>query len=284
MKQYLGVSAIFKDEAPYLEEWLRFYELVGVEHFYLYNNDSSDAFADVLAPWIASGKVTLHSIQGAPAQRTAVRHCLETYCSNCFWLAFLDLDEFLFAPGMTDLREFLRSYEAEPGVVANWVLFGASGHRHRPSDLVMRSYTWRCDLDLVTFEPALLKEPGLDAGDPSSYHPVCSHVKSVVNTRAVLQELSPHHFSYRDGRLPVTTWGERVPGPWTDRVAVDSLRVNHYFSRSWEEFARKLERGRADIGGKYDVQQMIERNKLFDRVHDTTILYLADKVQSRMRR
>lgn len=39
---YLSIGAIFKDEAPYLAEWIEFHRLVGVEHFFLYDNLSTD--------------------------------------------------------------------------------------------------------------------------------------------------------------------------------------------------------------------------------------------------
>ena len=39
-KYNVAVCAIFKNEAPYLKEWIEFNHLVGVEHFYLYNNNS----------------------------------------------------------------------------------------------------------------------------------------------------------------------------------------------------------------------------------------------------
>lgn len=42
MRFALAVCAIFKDEAAYLREWLDFHLLMGVEHFYLYDNGSSD--------------------------------------------------------------------------------------------------------------------------------------------------------------------------------------------------------------------------------------------------
>ena len=44
----LAIVAIFKDEAPYLREWLDYHLLAGVEHFYLYSNESSDGHADYL--------------------------------------------------------------------------------------------------------------------------------------------------------------------------------------------------------------------------------------------
>jgi hypothetical protein len=40
----LAVCAIFRDEAPFLDEWIRFHIGVGATHFYLYNNFSSDDF------------------------------------------------------------------------------------------------------------------------------------------------------------------------------------------------------------------------------------------------
>ena len=39
---YLAVCAIYRNEAPYLREWIEFHRLVGVERFFLYNNESTD--------------------------------------------------------------------------------------------------------------------------------------------------------------------------------------------------------------------------------------------------
>ncbi|MFM6204524.1 glycosyltransferase family 92 protein, partial [Planktothrix sp.] len=51
----LSVCAIIKDEASYLIEWLEFHKLVGVERFYLYNNNSTDHTTDLLQSYIRSG-------------------------------------------------------------------------------------------------------------------------------------------------------------------------------------------------------------------------------------
>ena len=55
MKGYLSVCAIYKNEARYLAEWLEFHLLAGVEHFFLYNNDSTDDHREVLAPYLRAG-------------------------------------------------------------------------------------------------------------------------------------------------------------------------------------------------------------------------------------
>ena len=51
--RYLVACAIFRDEAPYLAEWIAFHRLVGVEHFFLYDNGSTDDPRAVLDPLIA---------------------------------------------------------------------------------------------------------------------------------------------------------------------------------------------------------------------------------------
>ena len=56
---YLSACAIFRNEAPYLEEWLVFHLGIGVEHFYLYENRSTDDFRGVLAPFVERRQVTL---------------------------------------------------------------------------------------------------------------------------------------------------------------------------------------------------------------------------------
>ena len=56
---YLSACAIFRDEAAYLAEWIAFHRLVGVEHFFLYDNGSADHPEAVLAPYLAEGEVTL---------------------------------------------------------------------------------------------------------------------------------------------------------------------------------------------------------------------------------
>ena len=42
----IAICAIFKDEAPYLLEWLAFHRMIGVDLFVLYDNGSNDGGAD----------------------------------------------------------------------------------------------------------------------------------------------------------------------------------------------------------------------------------------------
>lgn len=103
-KYQLSACAIFQDEAPYLKEWIEFHRLVGVEHFYLYNHRSRDHYREVLKPYILSGVVELID-KPKVANRIMVFNRLQCKCYNeCLaktrgiskWVAFIDIDEFLF--------------------------------------------------------------------------------------------------------------------------------------------------------------------------------------------
>lgn len=55
LRKYLSICAIFRNEADYLKEWIEFHRLVGVEHFFLYNNFSEDAYLSILGDYIGQG-------------------------------------------------------------------------------------------------------------------------------------------------------------------------------------------------------------------------------------
>lgn len=76
---YLAACLVFKDAASYLDEWIRFHQRVGIEHFYLYDNDSSDDYATVIQPFLARGEVTLCQWPGAAPQNPAIQHCLDQH-------------------------------------------------------------------------------------------------------------------------------------------------------------------------------------------------------------
>ena len=94
-KYYVSFCSIFKNEAPYMKEWIEYHLLVGVDHFYLYNNNSTDNYLEVLQPYIDKGIVTLTEWPEVPGQITAYKHFYETFRNETNWVSFLDLDEFI---------------------------------------------------------------------------------------------------------------------------------------------------------------------------------------------
>ena len=116
-KHELAVCAIYRDEADYLAEWVEFHRLVGAERFFLYNNFSEDHHREVLAPYVEEGLVTVRDwpvLDGRVGQIAAYDDYLRWHRYDSRWIAFIDLDEFLFSPGRSSLPDVLADFEEWP--------------------------------------------------------------------------------------------------------------------------------------------------------------------------
>ena len=135
------VCAIFRDEANYLKEWIEFHLLIGIEHFYLYNNFSVDNYLEVLEPYIQRGIVTLVDWPFERQQMKAYAHCVDTFKSETQWIGFIDLDEFIVPNKHESIQEFLAEFTNRPNVIINWRYFGSGGIVSRnPKGLVSEDF------------------------------------------------------------------------------------------------------------------------------------------------
>ena len=91
----LAVVAILKDEGHYLKEWLDYHLLAGVEHFYLYDNDSSDNQAEVARPYVEAGLVDYFFASGKAMQMLVYNDAVKRFKFFNRYMAFIDLDEFI---------------------------------------------------------------------------------------------------------------------------------------------------------------------------------------------
>lgn len=221
------LCGIARDEAAAdVREWVCYHLGLGFSHVALYDNGSREPLREVLAPLVARGVVSVTDIplRDAP-QLSAYFHALRLWRGRVFWLAFLDIDEFLVplagivpdASGQA-LSRLLRPYERFGGVVLHWMMMGSGGHLRRPPGGTLANY-----------DEAL----GLD-----------SHVKSIVRPELAARPLSPHHFAYREGAFAVNEDGFPVPGPCSYPTA-RHLRINHYYYKSQQDFEAKIARGLA---------------------------------------
>jgi len=215
---YLSVCAVYKNEAPYLREWIEFHRLVGVEHFFLYNHRSTDEHREMLAPYLEEGVVSLRDWDAELLdQREVYDHCLEEHGHRSRWIAFIDLDEFLFSPSGPSVPEVLREYEGWPGIGVNWAVFGTSGHERRPPGLVIENYLMRVE------------------------HPANRFIKSIVDPSRALRCIMIHDFEY-DALMTMDENHYPVHSVRSKSVSFSRLRINHYLTKSNEEARAKVDR------------------------------------------
>ena len=251
----LAVAAIFKNEARYLKEWLDYHLLAGVEHFYLYNNDSSDDFREILAPYVNENLVTLTDFPGKIMQYPAYDDALENFRFECRYMAFIDLDEFILPKSNRSVVEvvdeiFSRNEKAA-GLGINWQCFGSNGHVNADySRGVLERFTQRAPTDWL---------PKIGGN---------THVKTIANPRATDYFPNPHFAYYFNGRHCVNENGGVVQGPFNNPVTAEKIVLNHYHTKSREEYRLKHSRGRADILAEKDYGEEkfshYDHNEIFD--------------------
>jgi hypothetical protein len=144
----LAVCAMFKNEAPWLKEWIVYHhDVLGFEHFYLYNNDSSDNYQEVLKPFIDKGIVEViewksceehkianfydaRMIDWAMYQVGAYNECIKKRAlGQAKWVAMIDIDEFIVpVHGKRSFYANLRSAEKrnKGSFRIAWRMFGTS--------------------------------------------------------------------------------------------------------------------------------------------------------------
>lgn len=231
-----AICAIFKNEAPYLKEWVQFHRLQGFERFHLYNNDSTDDWMPELWEFISAGVVTVHDWPGVAQQYEAYKdfmgRCIREYKSY-EWVAFFDIDEFMYCRSGRTVAELIRDYNQYAAIEAEWIIFGTSGHQTKPEGLTIDNYVMRSELD---FEPNL------------------RHVKSIVRP--------PRFVSFQDSHQ-INVLGSKV--------RPEELKINHYWTRSEEELRAKHEKGRADIPERHSEETVNQILGSTSAVKDETI-------------
>lgn len=266
----LSVAAIFRNEARYLEEWLHFHDGVGVDHFFLYDDQSIDDFRPVLDPWIAAGKVTLIDAAGKN-QLSAYRHCIRRFARKSRWIAFIDLDEFLFSPRSRDLKQVLDRYRDVAAIFVSWVLYGSSGHVARPTGYVIDSYT--CCLDLASAGVEEFNH-GPSPNKESYVTAWARDGKSIVNPRLVTRMGAHRPLVLTAGSLVDEHCRPAIHRGGARNITCDWLRINHYWSKSIEDLKEKVAKGdvfdRARPPRK--LERWLEREACLNVARDETIL------------
>jgi len=107
------------------------------------------------------------------AQLRTFAHAVRSHGSDSEWMAFIDVDEFLYAVGPVSvvdpfaatfdieepsLSDVLLAFREFGGVVVHWVLYGSSGYIETPVGLVINNYIWRAAAPSRMFKA--LAQPG----------------------------------------------------------------------------------------------------------------------------
>jgi hypothetical protein len=229
-KYKLSIATLFKYESDFLKEWLDHHLGKGIEHFYLYENNTvpDQKIAKILSPYIAKGLAT-HIMWPYPYniynyrlrrfwpndafsynQLPQINHSIYKFGAETEWILNCDVDEYFYSPQHTSVADIISGAEndgdtASIRIPGFWFGGTAVDIKNAMTIGVLKSFLYS------------EKEP-------------TSAPKCIFNTELV--ELASVHNS-------VLFSGNEV------NVSADILRFNHYRGLGWkgrldEVFAREV--------------------------------------------
>lgn len=228
----LGLSLIVKNEGRYLPEWIEYHKAVGINRFFIYDNESTDDTKEVLKQYIDEGSVTYTWCPGKMRQFAAYSDALDRFRFEVKYMGFIDADEFILpvkGDSVPDLIEELFSNKNDiGGVVVTWRVFGSDGHMTDDGKPVIGSFLHRAENSFWQHQ----------------------HFKTICNPRVTLYPVTPHNMEYVVGYFAYNERGKRIIGPYDpsgENGECSVLQLNHYYVKSREYWINvKMKRGFAD--------------------------------------
>ena len=143
----VGIWAILKDEADYVEEWLAFHILQGFSRFILYDNDSSDDTCRRATSFAKHADLQIvhwpdHPESFYSTQLLAYSDGARRFVGLTDYVAFIDVDEFLFASDYRPVGQVLAQFPSDVAAIAiNQRVFGSAAQSRATEDLVTSRFT-----------------------------------------------------------------------------------------------------------------------------------------------
>ncbi|KAB1205121.1 hypothetical protein CJ030_MR7G016765 [Morella rubra] len=98
-KYELCMCTTLWNQAPALREWIMYHAWLGVEHWFIYDNDSDDGIEEVIKELeLQNYNVSRQSWPWIKAQEAGFLHCALKARDECNWVGFFDFDEFFYLP------------------------------------------------------------------------------------------------------------------------------------------------------------------------------------------
>jgi hypothetical protein len=205
----VALVAVAKSEDYYLDEWLDYNYKLGFDKIIMYQNDWR---TDIERPFLEKREWDGKVIQ------LPVYNSFLNINTEYDWVAFIDCDEFIVLKKHNSIKEFINDYKDRTQVIGlNWVMYGSLGILNRTSNSLLKTFTKR-------------------------NNNTDQHIKVIVDCKSNSTMTLPHNTD----KLSMDTNGHKFSGPFNPNGPMDVAYINHYHSKTKEDWILRCERGRAD--------------------------------------
>lgn len=244
------IVCIAKNEYNYIQEFVKYHLALGFAHIIIYDNqDIPNTYIKLLEKYL--NNITILHIPGndynISAQGIILNHFQNEVLKanpSITHAAHIDIDEYIVLKKHANISEFIKEYiKGDCSAIGmNWKFFGSSGHT------------------TYTTEPITSRFTKYGKGGDK-------HIKTICDVRLSKGFVNPHCVHLAKGYTKSTN-GDIIVGPFNYKPCFDVIQINHYKSKTLEEYKIIRIRGRADKLKNeqipYDVKDIEEDFKKYD--------------------
>ncbi len=265
----VGICAILKDEARYIEEWLAFHIIQGFSHIVLYNNGSTDETAHIAKDFSAYASVTVTDWPATgesfdETQKAAYEDGAKRLTGLVDFVAFIDIDEFLYSADKRPITLSLQRFDCAVSAIAvTQTLFGSSWHISYKPDLVISRF---------------IRTSKLNNSESHWFKTIARPGKVVQFDSVHSVQISSGDYVLCDGKHFICPFSH--PG-FSNRSTKGILRLNHYMLKSREEFLWKRRRwADSDSQNRYSESYFRDRDTYANEEYNADLRVFRRRVLS----
>lgn len=216
----VALCVIAKNENLYIKEYVEYYKNLGIKKIYLYDNNdiNGENFNDILNSYINSQFIKIKNVRGkSEIQLLAYNDCYQRYLNEYSWFMFLDVDEFLYIKNNKTISNFL------------------SDDKFLNCNTIFINYNEYGDSDLLKYD-----NRSIFKRFTQSQYGLCG--KSLTRGGIKRAKIDIHKPLYINNYCNSDGESEELYKNkiFTSKIAVDNAELNHFITKSLEEFCQRL--------------------------------------------
>ena len=215
-----------------------YYNHLGINKIFLYDNNDIDGenFKDILFIYIKNKFVKLINYRGLyKPQKKAYNDCYVHYNKYYKWIAFYDVDEFLYIINYTNINQFLSlpKFKNCSNILFNWKNYGDNNHLYYENSSVQKRFT----------KPFYFTKKNINKNRDL-------YIAAKIIARSGLN-LTWAHFPHYLKNKPICRPDGTILKKYNSTPQYSNAFIKHYATKSTEEFIKRIIRGTVNSKIKY---------------------------------
>ena len=235
-----------KNENRYIREFVEHYEKYGVDKIFLYDNNDieGEKFDEILSDYIEKDFVEVRDWRGkAKALMQMMNDCYQTNYQIYDWLIFYELDEYIHLSNYTNVKPFLNL------------------PRFKHCEVIYLNLICHTDNNLIYYDNRSLAERFPRTVPKYKKGGYRLEIKSILRGHIPNIEITNNHLLSTDLHN-CNGYGNKnryYYKTYSNQNDYKNYYIDHYYSKSTEEFIEKLNKGDAYLDTLKYVMQRVDK-------------------------